>query len=194
MITKVPASFGDIPRKERAAALSRLAREALFRSARISGALPIRLEKDDGGAPLPFEGTYWSLSHKETFVAGVAAPSPVGIDLEQIKPVLPALFRKTGSEEEWGLGAPSDLLFYRYWTAKEAVLKTTGAGYREFSDCRVVEIASEKILRLVHRRREWRVEQFFFQGHMAAIILDDWEVDWNLIDAELQESEEKDGD
>jgi len=57
------------------------------------------------------------------------------------------LFRKTGTDAEWALGggAPNDHLFFRYWTHKEAVLKTSGAGFREFSQCRVRRAVDDNI-------------------------------------------------
>ena len=162
--------------------LSALARRALERSAKKSGAVLDRLEKDDRGAPLPFEGTYWSISHKDTWVAGVVAPAPVGIDIERVRPCSEALFRKTGTDAEWALGeSPRDeTLFFRYWTAKEAVLKTTGAGFREFSQCRVKYIVDHNTLALWYRDREWRVAHFYFNGHVAAVMKDGWEVCWEV--------------
>lgn len=182
MVMPVPKSGQGLAGKEKVLHLSALARQALACSAAKSGVVPGRLDKDERGAPLPFEGTYWSVSHKDTYVAGVVAPGPVGIDIEKIRPCNEALFQKTGTDKEWGLGGEprNNHLFFRYWTAKEAVLKTTGAGFREFSDCRVVRIVDERILALFYRGREWLVSQFFFNGHMAAVVKEDWEVRWEI--------------
>ena len=168
--------------KERVTHLSTLARRALACSAKKSGVIPGRLDKDERGAPLPFEGTHWSISHKITYVAGVVAPGPVGIDIEKVRPCTEALFLKTGTDEEWGLSREpkDDHLFFRYWTAKEAVLKTTGAGFREFSDCHVVRIVDERVLALFYRGREWLVSQVFFNGHVAAVLKEAWEVCWEI--------------
>ena len=87
------------------------------------------LEKDKNGAPLPSKGTYWSLTHKSANVAAVVAPRPVGIDIEVLRPCNPNLYQRIASAEEWDLAATvSDKNFFRYWTAKEAVLKAVGKG------------------------------------------------------------------
>jgi 4'-phosphopantetheinyl transferase len=187
VISPVSVSERTLSGKKKVAHLSALARQALFISAKKSGVSLDRLDKDEGGAPLPFKGTHWSISHKETFVAGVAAPGPVGIDIERIRSCSKALFRKTGTDEEWSLGGgqPDNHLFFRYWTAKEAVLKTSGAGFREFSQCRVRRIVDEKKLVLFYRDREWRVAHFYFEGHMAAVVKDGWEVVWTMENCKL---------
>ncbi len=187
VVMPVPPFERDLSGKEKTARLSALARRALFRSAEKSGVTLDHLDKDERGAPLPFEGTHWSVSHKETFVAGVVAPAPVGIDIERVRPCDEALFRKTGTEEEWALGegARDTHLFFRYWTAKEAVLKTTGAGFREFSQCRVSAIVDDHILALWYRDREWRVAHFYFDGHMAAVVKDGWDIVWSMENIQL---------
>lgn len=175
--------FGrELAGKEKVTHLSAQARRALACSATKSGVVPGPLYKDERGAPLPFEGTHWSISHKDTYVAGVVAPDPVGIDIEKLRPCTEALFRKTGTDEEWGLSdePEDDHLFFRYWTAKEAVLKTTGAGFREFSDCRVIRIVDEHVLALFYRDREWLVSQVFFNGHIAAVVKEGWEIQWEM--------------
>jgi 4'-phosphopantetheinyl transferase len=111
----------------------------------------------------------------------------VGIDVEQIKPCSDALFRRTGTEKEWALGGgpPDDHLFFRYWTAKEAVLKTSGAGFRDFSRCRVRRLVDDRHIFLDYRGREWLVEHYFFDGHIAAVVKDGWEVVWSMENVEL---------
>jgi 4'-phosphopantetheinyl transferase len=182
VVMPVSESSKGLAGKEKVTHLSAFARQALARSAKISGVVLDRLDKDERGAPLPFEGVHWSISHKDAYVAGVTAPCPVGIDIEKIRPCSEALFRRTGSDEEWGLGSnPKDHhLFFRYWTAKEAVLKTTGAGFREFSDCRVIRIEDEQALTLFYRGREWLVSQFFFDDHVAAVVKEGWDVSWEI--------------
>ena len=57
------------PGKEKVQRLSRIAREALTLSAEKSGAPLWEFEKDKNDVPLPFDGNYWSVSHKRLCVA-----------------------------------------------------------------------------------------------------------------------------
>src|SRR2546427_11373937 len=72
--------------RARLQAQSRRAREALARSCEASGVRLGPLEKGDRNTPLPFQGTFWSLSHKPRFVAAVVGSAPIGIDIEEITP------------------------------------------------------------------------------------------------------------
>jgi len=139
VILPVPAEARGLSPRRRVLFLSRHAREALQRSAESLQVDLGPLEKDPRGAPLPFRGYFWSVTHKPEYVGGVLAPSPVGMDLEKIKPASAALFRKTASEEEWAMagGSRRETLFLGFWTAKEAVLKVGGEGMKDLSRCRI---------------------------------------------------------
>jgi len=171
--------------RDRVAALSRRARVALAASARLSGA-PLEIEafrKDGEGVPLPAEGLYWSLSHKPRYVAAAVAPHPVGIDVEELRPCRGALFRKVAASQEWALLDaaldPADR-FFRFWTAKEAVLKATGVGFKGISGCRVIHVSGPHRLTIDFLERSWQIEQVFFNGHIAAIVCGNRSVRWQL--------------
>jgi len=183
VILPVPAEAGDLPPKRRVQFLSRHAREALRMSAERMHVELGRLEKDPRGAPLPFNGHFWSVTHKPDYAAGVVAPAVVGIDLEKIRPCSAALFRKTASEEEWALAAGGDRpqMFSRYWTAKEAVLKTGGEGIKDLSRCRITRIASDSRLFVDYAGKAWAVDQFYFDGHVASVTNSGGRVQWLLL-------------
>ena len=80
VILSVPDTIRDLKPKDRVTFLSRHARKALAISAEKSRVTLGELVQDERNAPLPFDGTYWSITHKSEYVAGVVAPSPIGID------------------------------------------------------------------------------------------------------------------
>jgi 4'-phosphopantetheinyl transferase len=104
-------------------------------------------------------------------VAGVVADFPIGMDVEKIRPCAPKLYRMTADDAEWKLGeSVSDLLFFRYWTAKEAVLKSVGIGLKALSLCRVIEIVDDHHLMLSYKQQKFDIEHYYFNGHIAAIL------------------------
>jgi 4'-phosphopantetheinyl transferase len=168
--------------RERVAYLSRHARYALEISAQKSNIPLGDLAKGENGVPLPFNGTYWSLTHKPNYVGAVTAPSRIGIDIEEIRPCPAGLFKKTAGEAEWRLSdMDRDILFFRYWTSKEAVLKASGIGIRDLSKSRVVEILDDKNLIVDYKEKKWRIEHFFFNGHIASVVKSNFEIEWTMI-------------
>ena len=108
-------------------------------------------------------------------------PESVGIDIEKIRPFREGLQRKVGTEQEWNLCHDDRThLFYRYWTAKEAVLKAVGAGLKGLSKCLITTITDDHHLHLDYQGREWVVEHVYFDGHVAAITLGSEMTKWIL--------------
>lgn len=165
--------------------LSARARQALAVSAARSGVALPHLSKDDRGAPLPVNGVYWSISHKPDYVAGVVSPHPVGIDLEEIRTFSEGVRRKIADEAEWALSSEApELRFFRFWTAKEAVLKAAGTGLSELSRCRVQSVPDGRRLILAYRGDLVVVAHFFFERHVAAVVPNAHQVRWSLLGAE----------
>ena len=96
-------------------------------------AASIQFRKDENGKPhvvdLPI---HFNVSHSGDFVACAVDSSPVGIDIEQIRPIRPALVKKvcTESERAYVENGGEDMLlrFFEVWTSKEAWFKYTGTG------------------------------------------------------------------
>ena len=181
VIMAVPEKEREMPPPERVRALSRLARRALHACARKTGITLGALHKDTNGAPLPFEGNYWSLTHKRTYVGAVLCTQAIGIDIETVGDVSAGVMRKTAAKEEWLLADEDpQTLFFRYWTAKEAVLKAAGVGISGLSQCRVTSVPDERHLRLEYEGTGYLVEHFFFDGHVATVVKNRFQVDWTL--------------
>ena len=182
VIWRVPPSGRRLSGRAQVDFLRQYAREAVARSAAIQN-LPIRsFDADPSGAPIAVDGIYWSLSHKPDYVAGVAAKHPTGIDIEKIRPVENRLFdRVINASERKLLDADSSLLFFRFWTAKEAVLKRMGVGLAGLSKCRVRRVIDDYELCVDYQTAGFTVMQTFFDDYIAAVLKVDAEViEWQF--------------
>jgi len=167
--------------RERVSRLSGIAREALKLSAEKGGVTLGELCKDQNDVPCPFDGNYWSLSHKPKYVAAVMSKERVGIDIEEIKPRQESIFSLVASDEEWALGKDkSRHTFFRYWTAKEATLKAIGVGIGigGLKACRVVSVPDENHIVLDYGGHFYRVEQLYHKNHIVSVLKDNSEVEW----------------
>lgn len=179
MILTVPVSDRQLTGRKKVQHLSTLARRALARSCQVSGVRLDTLPKDEKGAPLPINGVHWSLTHKSDAVGAVAAPLPVGIDLEIIRPISFPMFAKVADEKQWALlTGDRQRNFFRLWTAKEAVLKAVGQGIAGLTRCRVVAIIDDTHMELIYEGVHWVVEQAWFANRIAAVTPYDFDVHW----------------
>ncbi|MEJ2641271.1 MAG: 4'-phosphopantetheinyl transferase superfamily protein [Desulfosarcinaceae bacterium] len=181
VILSVPPDIQAAKGGAKVQALSRLARQAAQASARrtLGRHLP-DFPKDGDGVPQPVAGVYWSLSHKSALVAGIVAHDPIGIDVEYRRPVKDGMHARIATPEEWRLdkarGAdpaqtPPEALFYRFWTAKEAVLKAVGQGLVGLSKCRITALPAPQCMHLTYDGRPWGVSQRWYGDHLVAVAL-----------------------
>lgn len=181
VILPVPDADQRLTGRDKVKALSRLARSALMESCKKSGLHLEAFPKDEKGVPLPLGGVHWSLTHKSDRVGGVASLLPVGMDLETIRPVSDALLSKVANEDEWRLvGGNRQNNFFRFWTAKEAVLKAVGKGMVGLSRCRVVAVVDDTHMTVTYDETRWPVAHFWFDGHVAALTARHFSVAWTL--------------
>jgi 4'-phosphopantetheinyl transferase len=184
VIMAVPGPERALKGRDKVAALRRIAREALQHSAQLSGVTLGPLEKAENGAPLPSHGVYWSLTHKSSYVAAVTAPHPIGIDIEQKRSFSEGMYQRIAQSWEWGLApSVSQTLFFRYWTAKEAVLKALGVGLTGLSRCRIAKILDDTHLELTYDDSVWQVTQYWIADHhIVAVTTDDVHIEWHQPD------------
>ncbi len=182
VVVPVPEADRRLIGRSRVETLSRRAREALNHSARYSGHRLGPLLKDDRGAPKPCNGLYWSLTHKTHYVAAVTAPHRVGIDIERVKPCNSGLYARIADPAEWALASTVSLpLFFRFWTAKEAVLKAASSGLAGLSRCRVHKIVDHNLIELAYDDKIWTVTQRWIEDdHIVAVTTSNDEVRWHV--------------
>jgi 4'-phosphopantetheinyl transferase len=179
VILEVPESKLRLKGADKVRFLSEFARVALKRSALRLGVVLPELKKKENGAPIPRGGIHWSLSHKSGCVAAVAAPTPVGIDIEKIRPVKEGLAERIAAPDEWHLFPGEGLSdFFRCWTAKEAVLKAAGVGIAGLSECRIVSAQRRERLSVVFESIFWTVRFHSFGGHLASVAVNGLGVCW----------------
>ncbi len=182
MVSKVPDNIRCLKRKEKVMALSAFARESARASAVKSGLLIDEFNKDGQGVPIPMNGVFWSVSHKQDVVAGVVSRQNIGIDIEKIKPVSDALFEKIVTPDECLKFKSQDrqAIFFRTFTAKETVLKITAQGLRGLSKTKIEAVIDEKNLMVCYQDKKYRVENFYFDGYLAAVTKDLCDVQWTV--------------
>jgi len=164
--------------KEKVDYLSRIAREALKLSAEKSGVTLDKLLKDENGAPCPVNGNYWSLSHKPEYVAAVVSRDKVGIDIEEMKPRDELLFARVALDKEWELKEKSWDTLFRYWTAKEAILKVIGIGISGLKACRIISVPDENHIVLDYNGQFFLVEQLRYKNHIVSVLKDNNQINW----------------
>ena len=183
VILAVPEQVQEFKPRDRVIFLSRHARRALAQSADRSGIRVGGLHKDENGRPLPFGGTFWSLTHKNRYVAGVVAPTPIGIDIERIRELSRGVFRKTALDCEWALAETGERTlktFFRFWTSKEAVLKATGIGIKDLLKCQVRRVIDDHHLSIHYQGHDWLIEHFFHDRHITSIVQNNFQIEWTV--------------
>ena len=122
------------------------------------------------------------VSHKKEYAAGLVSKSAAGIDLEKIKKVSVFLFKRiVGKKEKQCFKEDdSDIIFFRCFTAKEAVLKAVGIGLIGLSHINVIKVEDSENLLLKYKNIEYKVEHVFFDKHIASVVKDNYKVEWYI--------------
>ncbi len=132
--------ISNVSKKNASLAVRGLLRNSLFDHTGEKGWL---ICKDISGKPyLAHEDVsdipYISMSHSKTMVAVILSSiAPVGIDIEDWKPRNFAHIAKYGfgAEEKEEIKREGQAAFYRIWTVREAIAKTTGASILSGMNC-----------------------------------------------------------
>jgi len=86
------------------------------------------------------------VSHKGDYAAGIVSKSAAGIDIERIKDVSVPLFKRIVSKDEQNCFKKDDEhIFFRCFTAKEAVLKAIGDNaHVNWKDIKILNVENGK--------------------------------------------------
>lgn len=166
-------------------ALSFFARQALRISGERTGSYPKVLLKGHAGEPLASRGVHWSIAHKPDFVAGVVSSFPVGIDIERLRPVSEALFRRILTSKELDCFGGNDWIeiFFRTFTSKEAVLKVMGVGLAGLARVRVVGAPQTNTTLVDDGVNSYTVDHFWVDDHLASVVRGGGGVVWETVDS-----------
>ena len=161
------------------------ARIALARCAALAGAPPDGWRQDDNDRPIANAGFFWSIAHKRLCAVAAIANCPVGVDVECIKPRTSEHFDEVAAPREWAvLGGRSQRHFFRLWTAKEAVLKSTGVGMAGWDGCQVIRVIDDRRMTLTFDPSmpgsTVEVEHFEHADHIAAVTAHS-RVEWTVL-------------
>lgn len=79
---------------------------------------------------------YFNLSHSGEYAACVISEYPVGVDIQQYRPVKEGLAKRFFQADEvshikQAKGSAREELFFRYWSGKESYVKLTGEGLHQ---------------------------------------------------------------
>jgi 4'-phosphopantetheinyl transferase len=182
VILEVPETILSLKGREKIQQLSRFSRQSVKASALKSKSSADQFETDAQGVPMPINGRFWSVSHKSEFVAGVISKEPVGIDIEKVKPVSDSLFNRIVDEEELKCFTDEDrqVMFFRTFTAKEAVLKKTSIGIKGLSNVKVKSVLDETNLLIEFNNQKYFIENFYFESYLASITKEKSDILWTL--------------
>jgi len=178
----VPETIKVLKSKDKVVAMSQFARKSAKASSLKSKLYPDIFEKDASGVPLASKGICWSVSHKLDFVAGVVSKENIGIDLEKIKDVSEALYNRIVDPDErlhFG-GQDKVIVFFRVFTAKEAVLKKITIGMLGLSKAKIETVIDNNNLIVQYLDKKYLVENFYFDGYLASITKDHFDIQWTI--------------
>ncbi len=178
----MPETIKALKGNKKVSALSRFARESASASAIKSKLSVDSFEKNAAGVPIPSNNIFWSVSHKLDFVAGIVSTRKIGIDIERIKDVSEALFKRIIDPEERVHFGNQDkgIIFFRAFTAKEAVVKNTTDGIMGLSKVKIETVVDDNNLIAQCFGKKYLVENFYLDGYLASVTKDHFDVQWTI--------------
>jgi len=177
VIRPTPGQDRRVPPRTRVDHQKRAAREVLAMAAELQGLSFGALPRDEHGAPRAVDGNHWSITHTSDYVGGVAAPWPLGIDIERVRRPRAEVVEAAASEAELDVvgrlyDETQEEAFTRIWSAKEALLKLTGEGLCGLSKATLSPLADREFrpgLWLRHNDADHFIHQERSGDHYASV-------------------------
>ena len=104
----------------------------------------IHIYRDSKGKPFThINNTFFSISHSGDFVCVAIDSVPIGVDIEVIRDINPAVIKKVCSDSDLIFLESGDetLNFFKIWTAKEAYFKMVGTGIRGLKEISYTDLS-----------------------------------------------------
>ena len=129
----------------------------------------IHFERSPAGKPFyPLDlGFHFNLSHSGRYIALAVGPSPVGVDVEQLRPTMDwdAIAKRffAADEQRWLAGfdeAERQRRFIALWTRKESLLKATGEGVAGGLSAFSAIAEDDTEIAIAHRERTWFLRSY----------------------------------
>lgn len=129
----------------------------------------IRFQRSAAGKPFyPLDpGFHFNLSHSGRYIALAVGPSPVGVDVEQLRQNMDweAIAKRyfADDEQRWLAGfdqAERKRRFIALWTRKESLLKATGEGVAGGLSAFSAIAEDDAEIAIAHRERTWFLRSY----------------------------------
>lgn len=138
------------------------------------------------GKPYFENGIEFNISHSGSYiVCGLSDDAKIGVDIEEIRPIIVSDFSGIFQIEEWNSIMSSEYgecqMFFHYWTAKESIIKADGRGL----NIPLKNILIENNTAIFHDRRWYLKNISLFHDCMFHIASDSVLRDVSLIELDL---------
>ena len=149
----------------------------------VVGVSPAELTLCEGDKGKPFlpGGPEFNLSHSGSLALFAMAAFPVGVDVEQCRPVergVADLVFTAAERSEWAASGWVAAVFYRGWTRKEAVLRARGDRLAQMKSF-AVSLGHPGVL---HGQPGWQIADVpVAEGYAAAVAAPcrGWRLEWS---------------
>ena len=139
-----------------------LAGELLLRRLLAAEGIAAVPERLPSGQPvLPGEPAFVSISHCDDRVVCAVSRTPVGIDIEKVRPIRPGMMERVCTAEElrYLRSGNETERFFEVWTAKEAYFKMMGTGITNLQAINILTLP-----RQVFRQEDYLIQIVYEQS------------------------------